>query len=172
MIPIAEYGLAFSSMSEAQFCAQHPHPVLVHCADSSSPLKPLDATRGLTIDRLVLEGNDGPILPPLQSAYTVFPLQARLAGNPRIAIGCSHTCDVQISDTSISRVHAFLERRGEEYVIWDNSSASGTQVNGEVIDQSDGTELLAGDRVTLGFVDFLFLQPRDFYRLLSGLFAK
>jgi hypothetical protein len=174
MIPIAEYGASYRAMTEEQFCKQYPHPVLVFCAETSNPLKPLDATRGLTIDRLVLDSGeqDDGFVPGLRHAYTVFPLQPKQAGVPRVAIGCSHTCDVQVNDSSVSRVHAILERKGDEYELFDNGSASGTQVNGEVLVLNQGVSLQPGDRVTLGFVDFLFLQPRDFYRLLAGIFPK
>jgi hypothetical protein len=174
MISIAEFSLVSSRMTEAQYCREHPHAVLVHSAESGTPLQPTDGTRGLTIDRLVLGSGEAgrESLSPLQTAYTVFPLVPREPGAPRIWIGCSHTCDVQINDASISRMHAHLDLQGEAWMLRDNASASGTQVNGEVVEPAEGVILHAGDRVTFGFVDFLYLPAPDFFRLLKGLFRK
>ena len=47
----------------------------------------------------------------------------------RVLIGRDRTAEVRINESSISRKHASLERRGAEWVITDNGSANGTFVD-------------------------------------------
>src|SRR5262245_31412616 len=66
-------------------------------------------------------------MPPV-SALRLHPGQ----GDPieiekdRVLIGRDRTADVRLTDSSISRKHATIERRGEEWVITDGGSANGT----------------------------------------------
>ena len=53
----------------------------------------------------------------------------RLTGR-RAIIGRDQSCDIVLSDSSISRRHAVLEQRRKQYVIRDLNSTNGTFVNG------------------------------------------
>ena len=57
--------------------------------------------------------------------------------------------DILLSDDTISRSHATLVVTDGKFVLKDDNSAHGTQVNGERI-TSSGTELSDGDRISLG----------------------
>ncbi len=65
---------------------------------------------------------------------------------------------ILLSDQSISRSHATIERRGDEYILRDLDSSNGTQVNGDHI--SEPTPLQSGDTVKFGSVQFVFV-PGD-----------
>ena len=70
-------------------------------------------------------------------------------------IGRSPAADVVFDDSSISRRHAILARRGDTTVILDDRSLNGVFVNGERIGEAalrDGDEVALG-RVRLRFVD-------------------
>jgi hypothetical protein len=47
----------------------------------------------------------------------------------RALIGRDRTADVRLTDSSVSRKHAFLEHRGDDWVVLDNGSANGTFVD-------------------------------------------
>ncbi len=63
---------------------------------------------------------------------------------------------ILLSDTSISRRHAVVHRRGDIYLAEDRGSSNGTRVNGKDINQP--VELSSGDRVEFGNVEFLFVE--------------
>lgn len=65
------------------------------------------------------------------------------------AIGRHESCDIRIANTSVSRRHAVVSRRGDVCRIRDLGSSNGTTVNGVPIDVCD---LEAGDRLELGEV--------------------
>lgn len=74
---------------------------------------------------------------------------------PRVTIGRSETCDVVVSDPSVSRLHAELERRGpDSFVLMDSGSLNKTRVNGKVI--SDARPLKAGEEVRFGEITLRF----------------
>src|SRR5262245_46512019 len=78
--------------------------------------------QGPTIDRLVL-GREDAANPPGPGAVPVFPLRRRDPKAQAITIGSSRTCDVQINDVSVSRVHALLYTGAAGYSLSDNDSS-------------------------------------------------
>ena len=48
----------------------------------------------------------------------------------RVVIGRSRDCDIQLSDTNVSRRHAELRQEGATYWIVDLGSTNGVEVNG------------------------------------------
>lgn len=71
----------------------------------------------------------------------------------RTMIGRSRVCDVTISDTSVSNIHAVIEVFDTGVRIYDMNSTGGTFVNGEKIVAQD---LKPGDTVKLGQYSFVF----------------
>ena len=64
-------------------------------------------------------------------------------------IGRSLTCNVQLDDGYVSKVHSVITRKGVDYFIRDLKSANKTKVNGAVVDGEtmlrDGDEILFGN---------------------------
>jgi hypothetical protein len=73
-----------------------------------------------------------------------------------LAIGRDPASAVRIDDTSISRHHADLIRRGPSWFIVDARSTNGTFVNDQRVSESI---VLARDRVRLGRVEFVVREP-------------
>lgn len=70
----------------------------------------------------------------------------------RMTIGRSRECDIFLEDLAVSRLHAtILELQPTVYEIKDNHSATGTFVNGQVIDQQ---VLRDGDVIEIGMNAF------------------
>jgi pSer/pThr/pTyr-binding forkhead associated (FHA) protein len=72
-----------------------------------------------------------------------------------VHIGRSPAADVVLDDSSVSRRHALIARRGETTVILDDRSLNGIHVNGERVKEanlSNGDVIVVG-QVTLRFVD-------------------
>jgi Protein of unknown function (DUF3662)/FHA domain len=68
----------------------------------------------------------------------------------RVVLGRSREADVRISDLNVSRKHAEVRQRGEEYVLVDLGSTNGTLLNGKRVDRAP---LKEGDVITLGSTD-------------------
>jgi pSer/pThr/pTyr-binding forkhead associated (FHA) protein len=71
----------------------------------------------------------------------------------RAVIGRSRECDVQLSDSNVSRRHAELRQEGATYWIVDLDSTNGIEVNGRRLKRA---KLENGDTVTLGSTDVVF----------------
>jgi pSer/pThr/pTyr-binding forkhead associated (FHA) protein len=70
-------------------------------------------------------------------------------------IGRGAASDIVLDDSSVSRKHALVARRGERTMILDDRSRNGVHVNGVRVSESelrDGDTILCG-RVTLRFVE-------------------
>ena len=66
-------------------------------------------------------------------------------------VGREPTCDVVVSDGSVSRKHARLERRGEDWAVVDQGSANGTFVDSQRIVE---TVLRTGQELRFGAIPF------------------
>ena len=75
----------------------------------------------------------------------------------RLTIGRSPDCDIILPDRVVSRRHACIERREDEYYIVDDDSKNGTFVNGKPVTEPrrliDGDEIQVALRFRLTFVD-------------------
>ncbi len=158
-------------LTEQQFCDRGPHPFLVHSRELGGPIVPTAATQGVTLDRLVLSATPSRAEEghPLSGAFQVFALRPARPGAAALSIGCSSACDVQVNDASISSLHAVLERHGQGYLLTDQDSAAGTLVNDEPLAPGQARTLASGDRISLGYVDLMFLLPSDFYHFVRRL---
>ena len=73
----------------------------------------------------------------------------------RTTIGRSPDCDVFLDDVTVSRRHAVLIRRGEEWFIEDQGSLNGTFLNRHRIESAS---LENGDELQIGKYRLLFLS--------------
>jgi pSer/pThr/pTyr-binding forkhead associated (FHA) protein len=74
---------------------------------------------------------------------------------PRMVIGRSRECDIQIADPNVSRRHAELRREGAAFWLVDLGSTNGIDVNGR---RQHRAKLADGDRLTLGTTEAIFRQ--------------
>jgi hypothetical protein len=147
------------------FVQRHPYPFLVH---SGGTLKGVDRsqTRGLTVDRIVIQGRP---TPKVSDSFFAGELRSREANNI-ITIGLSSTCDVVIDDQSLSKQHAWFEQTSNgNWRVWDNDSLAGTQLNEQPLKPGEPRIVANGDKVTFGYVDVTFLTADAFHRLIRGL---
>jgi pSer/pThr/pTyr-binding forkhead associated (FHA) protein len=158
--PIESYRDVAGSLSLEEFVRRYPEPFLVL---DSAALRAVDRrlAAGKTIDRLVLSGpTSGP------GRLFVAQLVPKVATERLVTIGVSPACDIAIDDASISKQHAFFDRAGESWRVWDNDSAAGTFVNDKPLAVSVPQPLVPGDYITLGTVDVTFLTSPLLYGLV------
>ena len=95
---------------------------------------------------------------PHEDEQRILPLGAQLE---RATIGRQEACDVALpEDPSVSRVHAVLDRIGDEWTLVDDgSSRNGSFVNGQRV---HGRQLLRdGDLIRVGDTFLVFRAVRD-----------
>jgi pSer/pThr/pTyr-binding forkhead associated (FHA) protein len=79
---------------------------------------------------------------------------------------------ILLSDASISRHHAQILRKGDEYTLMDMGSSNGTRINGKTVDSP--VDLKPGDRVHFGNVEFVFVpgfvevNPAEYAKAAGG----
>jgi len=106
-----------------------------------------DATERLSGTGLFGEGT--PRLP-----VGVVPLVKRTAISSSYAgmvtFGRGPECDVVLRHPGISKVHAFVRRLGDMWIVTDAGSTNGTKVDGTKLTPNVGVELRSGSQVILG----------------------
>jgi pSer/pThr/pTyr-binding forkhead associated (FHA) protein len=80
-------------------------------------------------------------------------------------VGREPGCDVLLSDGSVSRKHAKIERRGSIWAIVDQGSANGTYVDSQKIGEA---VLKNGQEVRFGTVAFRVEMPEDLEVTVAG----
>jgi pSer/pThr/pTyr-binding forkhead associated (FHA) protein len=70
-------------------------------------------------------------------------------------IGRSPAADIVLDDSSVSRRHALIARRGDDTVVLDDRSLNGIRVNGVRVNEA---VLRNGDVIVLGHVTLRFLD--------------
>ena len=164
--PIESFA-AHAGLRREHFVGTHPHPFLVH---ASGELTKLDPRRrdDLTTDRLMVVAPRA----SLQQAMLVAPVVARDVDADRVTIGVATACDIVLDDASVSKRHAYFTERGGVWQLTDADSSAGTQVNSHPLQPGAPRELASGDRITLGYVELVFLTPDSFHELVHGLFGS
>lgn len=72
----------------------------------------------------------------------------------RLTIGRGSSCDLVVSDASVSTLHALVERLGDRWVVRDLASRNGTFVNTERL--WGDRALRAGDEIRIGGAQLLY----------------
>ena len=65
-------------------------------------------------------------------------------------IGRSEDCDITIDDTRVSRRHARITRRGDDFFLEDLGSSNGTFIREEQLTPHRSKELIDGDDIRVG----------------------
>ena len=90
-------------------------------------------------------------------------------------VGRAYDCDIQIKDSSISRRHAEIIRRGDMFLVKDLKSRNGTWINGisiaagNEIEVTEGVPIALGETfISLGKEYFGGISPNEYSIDLSG----
>ena len=89
------------------------------------------------------------VINPTSATKKEIPIASRV-----ISIGRDPSNDLVLSDSMVSRRHAILEQRDNQYILRDNNSSNGTMVNGDRVDSEK--PLRDGDLVAIGSSRLLF----------------
>jgi hypothetical protein len=95
---------------------------------------------------------------PAAPAFLSWEGQTRELDKARTVIGRSRDCDIQVTDTNVSRQHAELLHEGDRYWLVDLGSTNGIEAGGKRVQR---LELEDGTRFTVGSTELVFSrEPR------------
>lgn len=96
---------------------------------------------------------------PHLSALFPTPLPPILLNKELILVGkLSHAVDGVLDSPAVSRIHAKIKRKGDEFYIGDLSSRNGTFVNGNLVKGDDEVKLNDGDEITFADMKYRFIE--------------
>lgn len=77
-----------------------------------------------------------------------------------VTLGRSSKNDIVIKDKFVSKNHLNITERNRIFYLEDLNSANGTYLNGEKVDAGTLIELQNGDKIGVGFIQFIFVENR------------
>jgi len=118
------------------------------------------------IDETLPHGRDLPDEVDLE----VYPLTKKAGASfpDRITIGRTGNNDVVIPDTSVSRLHAYVRRGGNGWIVADAGSKNGSWLRGEALEPRRERPLASRAILRLGDVDLTFYLAADLFDALGG----
>lgn len=128
-------------------------------------------THTLTIDQEIEETlPHGRESPTVMSNLELFPLIKKPGASfpDRITIGRTVNNDIVIPDSSISRLHAYLRRDPNGWVLADAGSKNGSWLEGRTLAARKELALPSRSELRLGDVDLTFYLASDLYTALGG----
>lgn len=107
---------------------------------------------------------------PAEVDLEVYPLAKKsgAAFGDRITIGRTSNNDVVIPDTSVSRLHAYIRRDGDGWIVADAGSKNGSWLLGAVLEPRRERPLMSRAMLRLGDVDLTFYVAADLFAALGG----
>src|SRR5215468_2603620 len=100
----------------------------------------------------------------------VYPLSKKPGASfpDRITIGRTSNNDVVIADHSVSRLHAYVRRVGDAWVVADAGSKNGSWLRGEALEARRERPIASRAILRLGDVDLTFYLATDLFAALGG----
>ncbi len=158
------------ALGRAEFLAAAAPAAFVRHRRGASPDEPAlntltidDATVDETVPMLkedLVEGGELEVYPLLKKPGASFP--------DRITIGRTPNNDVVINEHSVSRLHAYVRKDGNGWVVADAGSKNGSWLRGKALAARQERALVSTAIVRLGEVDLTFYLAADLFDALGG----
>ncbi len=105
-----------------------------------------------------------------ETELEVFPLAKKPGASfpDRITIGRTSNNDIVVADHSVSRLHAYIKRQGNVWVVADAGSKNGSWLRGATLEPRRERPLISRVGLRLGDVDLTFYLAPDLFAALGG----
>ena len=109
-------------------------------------------------------------LAPGETDLEVFPLAKKPGASfpDRITIGRTTNNDIVIMDHSISRLHAYVRKAGDGWVVADAGSKNGAWLRGDTLEARKERPIASRAILRLGDVEMTFFTAVDLFAALGG----
>jgi pSer/pThr/pTyr-binding forkhead associated (FHA) protein len=100
----------------------------------------------------------------------VYPLTKKPGASfpDRITIGRTSNNDVVINDASVSRLHAYVRREGDKWLVADAGSKNGTRLAGERLEARKERAIKSRVMIRFGDLELTFFLAEDLFDALGG----
>jgi hypothetical protein len=107
---------------------------------------------------------------PEEVDFELYPLTKKSGASypDRITIGRTANNDIVIADTSVSRLHAYIRRDGQGWVVADAGSKNGSWIGDQQLSARKERPLHSKTVLRLGDVDLTFYIADDLFVALGG----
>jgi pSer/pThr/pTyr-binding forkhead associated (FHA) protein len=107
---------------------------------------------------------------PAEIEIEVYPLAKKPGASfpDRITIGRTSNNDVVIADHSVSRLHAYVRRDGDRWVVADAGSKNGSWLRGDILEPRKERAILSRAVLRVGDVELTFYIAADLFTALGG----
>jgi hypothetical protein len=107
---------------------------------------------------------------PNEVDYELYPLAKKPGASfpHRITIGRTSNNDIVVADTSVSRLHAYVRRDGDRWIIADAGSKNGSWLGDQELAARKERTLPSKAVLRLGDIDLTFYTAEDLYAALGG----
>ncbi|HEY5948093.1 MAG TPA: FHA domain-containing protein [Kofleriaceae bacterium] len=157
-------------LGREQFLASSAPAALVrHRGDYEDP--PASGVHTLSIDQEIEETlPHGRESPTIALNLELFPLTKKAGASfpDRITIGRTGNNDIVIPDHSVSRLHAYVRRDGDQWLVADAGSKNGSWLSGSSLAPRKERPLKSRAELRLGDVDLTFYLASDLFNALGG----
>lgn len=111
----------------------------------------------------------GQDLPP-EVDLEVYPLTKKVGASfaDRITIGRTSNNDIVMNDSSVSRLHAYIRRDGNNWIVADAGSKNGSWLRGSKLEARRETALPSRTVLRIGEVELTFYIAADLFAALGG----
>ncbi len=111
----------------------------------------------------------GQELPP-EVDLEVYPLTKKTGASfaDRITIGRTPNNDIVVNDSSVSRLHAYIRRDGNNWIVADAGSKNGSWLRGSKLEARRENALPSRAVLRLGEVELTFYVAADLFAALGG----
>jgi len=161
-----EFVATHEGLTEEEFLARVRCPVLLvppYAVASNDPADTPFLTNAFSPE--ALSGNMG------GGRLLIAPVRKRGESNAfssMVTLGRAANNDLVLSNSNVSKFHAYLRQMGEKWMLSDANSRNGTELDGKRIPAERPFPLRSGARIRLAtLVTLQFLLPADLYRRLQ-----
>ena len=175
-LDLIEIVVAAAGVSEGQFVAEYPHPLLIPekiCSGLLEELRRKGGSGTMVVGDSVPGGSrgveSGQVLVVRKEAHKGRLDRFGQAGSlgSWISIGRQSNSEVMVNDFTVSKEHAQIRQVEDGFEIEDLESSNKTLVNGTALVPGVPVRLESGDKLRLGRVELRFFRSADLYSLFA-----
>lgn len=170
MLRLFEYAMEACNKTRDEFAASYGHPFLLVRKSDEDKKRENAETLPLAVGALqkAIAQRNLRVLPKLGDFRAMPVVSSGAAPSPRgVSVGRTAENDVTITDSSVSKTHAYFRDDGGTWFLTDDDSKNGTWLNKQQLTAGRPAALTGGDEITFGKVVAKCLDAGGLYDFIS-----
>jgi hypothetical protein len=170
MFGLFEYAMEACTKPRTTFSAAYNYPFLLVRKSDEDKKRESTETMPIAIGKLqrAIADRNLRVLPKLADFRALPIVSSGAVPSPRgISVGRTDQNDVTITDSSVSKVHAYFRDDGGAWFLTDDDSKNGTWLNDRRLAAGKPAALENGDEITFGKVVAQYLDAGGLHDFIS-----